>query len=304
MTFLSRDLIVSIETPSDKAVFLLCEWTAGALIFGFIEGLATDRSVVTQGIYAILAVVFAVVGVTWPTLKLKVRPRFASSVERVANSRLYRRLIYAVLAIALFLSVSTRTYHYYHGKLNAKRQLQSAPPPGASSDTSDTSQDAVTVTDENGSPLKGAEIYFFRRNGVHSSKAISDDTGVAEVATLNEVVSVFCALDGFSSYYQKDYNPGTSLKIRLKKSPSGGSVIFADGTGYIGGLSGRLNPILDTLGRMYLYAENIAVDGGKAQPVAFVLNSPMTLEDLDGHRAEIKNCFDHRFIFVDRLSKA
>jgi hypothetical protein len=106
--------------------------------------------------------------------------------------------------------------------------------------------------------------------------------------TLDDAVSVFCALDGFSSYYKENYKPSTLLKIRLKKSPGGGSVIFADGTGYITGLSGRLNPILDTSGRTYLYAENIAIDGGKAQPVTFVLNVPMTLEDLDSHLVEIK----------------
>jgi hypothetical protein len=164
-------------------------------------------------------------------------------------------------------------------------------PTGASSDTAGTPQTGahtVKVTDGNGIPLKGAEIYFIRRNGVHSSKTVSDNAGVAEVMTWNEAVSVFCALDGFFAYYQENYNPGTPLRITLKKSPRGGSVIFSDGTGYITGLSGRLNPILDTLGRTYLYAENIAIDGGKTQPVTFVLNVPMTLEDLDGHRVEIK----------------
>jgi hypothetical protein len=161
----------------------------------------------------------------------------------------------------------------------------------ASSNKADTPQrgaHTVTVTDRNGIPLKGAEIYFIRRNGVHSSKTVSDDGGVAEVMTLNEVVTVFCALDGFFSYHQENYNPGTPLRITLKKSPHGGSVIFSDGTGYLTGLSGRLNPILDTIGKTYLYAENIAIDGGKTQPVTFVLNVPMTLEDLDGHKVEIK----------------
>jgi hypothetical protein len=143
------------------------------------------------------------------------------------------------------------------------------------------------VVDEHDVPLKGAEIYFISRNGLHSNKVVSDATGVAEIMALNGVVSVFCALDGFSGYYQKDYNPGTPLTIRLKKNPLGGSVIFADGTGYIPDLSGRLNPILDSEARTYLYAVNIAIDGGKAQPVTFVPNRPMILEDVDGHRVEI-----------------
>ena len=53
-------------------------------------------------------------------------------------------------------------------------------------------------------------------------------------------------------------------------------------------MSGRLNPILDTLGRTYLYAENIAIAGGKTQPVDFVINRPLTLEDSQGHKFEIE----------------
>ena len=53
-------------------------------------------------------------------------------------------------------------------------------------------------------------------------------------------------------------------------------------TGYIPGLSGRLNPILDTSNRTYLYADNIAIEGGKNQPVTFKVNEPFELEDADG----------------------
>lgn len=54
------------------------------------------------------------------------------------------------------------------------------------------------------------------------------------------------------------------------------------GTGYIPGLKGRLNPILDSSNRTYLYADNIAIDGGKGQPVGFNVNVPFELEDADG----------------------
>ena len=67
----------------------------------------------------------------------------------------------------------------------------------------------------------------------------------------------------------------------LYSSENIGSVI-CDGTGYIPGLKGRLNPILDTINRTYLYANNIAIDGGKIQPVTFKPGVPMDLEDCDG----------------------
>jgi len=60
-----------------------------------------------------------------------------------------------------------------------------------------------------------------------------------------------------------------------------GSVTI-ESTGYIPGLKGRLNPILDTSNRTYLYADNIAIAGGVGQPATFKLNVPLELEDADG----------------------
>ena len=53
-------------------------------------------------------------------------------------------------------------------------------------------------------------------------------------------------------------------------------------TGRIPGLEGRLNPKLDTNRRMYLYADNIAIDGGVQQPATFQVNVPFELEDSNG----------------------
>jgi len=39
---------------------------------------------------------------------------------------------------------------------------------------------------------------------------------------------------------------------------------------------------LDTSGRTYLYANNIAIDGGRGQPANFEVNVPFELEDADG----------------------
>ena len=62
----------------------------------------------------------------------------------------------------------------------------------------------------------------------------------------------------------------------------GGSEIFTEGIGHLPDLIGRLNPILDNLDRMYLYAINVAIDEGKQQPVYFKLNQPLRLTDAKG----------------------
>ena len=64
--------------------------------------------------------------------------------------------------------------------------------------------------------------------------------------------------------------------------PKGGSVIFAEATGTLPGLKGRLNPIRDPHDRTYLYASNIAIDEGKQQPVHFIPGEELKLTDVEG----------------------
>ena len=61
-------------------------------------------------------------------------------------------------------------------------------------------------------------------------------------------------------------------------------------------MTGRLNPILDSRDRMYLYATNIAIDGGKQQPVHFKLNQPLLLTDGEGVERIVR--------FIDMIGKS
>ncbi|VEI70449.1 Uncharacterized protein containing a TIR (Toll-Interleukin 1-resistance) domain [Serratia fonticola] len=76
-------------------------------------------------------------------------------------------------------------------------------------------------------------------------------------------------------------DPAEDIEIILSPTETISSVII-NSTGYIKGLEGRLSPILDNIGRTYLYADNIAINGGKGQPVYFGINTPITLEDCNG----------------------
>ena len=70
--------------------------------------------------------------------------------------------------------------------------------------------------------------------------------------------------------------------LELDPLPSGGSAIFSESTGHLPALRGRLNPILDTSNRTYLYADNIAIEDGRQQPVTFRVGKPMRLTDAYG----------------------
>ncbi len=57
--------------------------------------------------------------------------------------------------------------------------------------------------------------------------------------------------------------------------------------GVVAAVSGRLNPILDTSNRTYLYADNIAIEEGRQQPVHFRLGKPLRLTDAFGYELSV-----------------
>ena len=148
----------------------------------------------------------------------------------------------------------------------------------------------LQVVDGSGKPLPGAEILLVWSDGTHLHNVTGGD-GLARLDPFpptTKAPSVYCAHEGFTHYYRRDYDFSHRLVIMMTTKPNGGSVIFAEGTGYIPGLDGRLNPILDAQGRTYIYAENISVGDGKPQPVDFTTSHPFQVKDSHGHSFEIE----------------
>lgn len=139
----------------------------------------------------------------------------------------------------------------------------------------------LTVKNENGEPVKGADLLLVADNNTYLNQKV-DNSGIAtfEINT-RRIYKLFFANENYPSYIIEEIDPENDIKISVYSSENVGSVICLS-TGYIPGLKGRLNPILDTLNRMYLYADNIAINGGESQPTTFKLNQPMNLEDCDG----------------------
>lgn len=97
-------------------------------------------------------------------------------------------------------------------------------------------------------------------------------------------MTVFVAREGYAAHVESGWLPmERALAVELAPKAGGGSVVFAESTGHLPGLAGRLNPILDTSHRTYLYASNIAINGGQQQPVPFVPGEEdLHLMDADG----------------------
>ena len=133
-----------------------------------------------------------------------------------------------------------------------------------------------------GQPLAGAQVVALYPNKTWM-EGETDAFGRVGFGFHSELpITVFCAAAGYGAHVERDWHPPEPISVQLESLPLGGSAVFAEGTGHLPDLTGRLNPILDNLDRMYLYATNVAIDEGKQQPVHFKLNQPLRLTDVDG----------------------
>ena len=133
-----------------------------------------------------------------------------------------------------------------------------------------------------GHPLAGAQVVALYPNKTWMEET-TDSFGRVAFGFHSELpITVFCAASGHGGQVARDWQPPEPLSLQLEPLAAGGSITFTERTGNLPSLSGRLNPILDNLDRMYLYATNVAIDEGKQQPVQFKLNQPLRLTDING----------------------
>lgn len=133
-----------------------------------------------------------------------------------------------------------------------------------------------------GQPLAGARVVALYPNKTWMEEE-TDTFGRVAFGFHSELpITVFCAAPGYGAHVERDWHPPEPLAVQLEPLPRGGSAVFTEGVGHLPNLTGRLNPILDDLDRMYLYATNVAIDEGRQQPVHFKLNQPLRLTDVNG----------------------
>lgn len=145
----------------------------------------------------------------------------------------------------------------------------------------------VTIASSLGEQIKGASVVAIADNNTTKS-ASSNQDGVAELTiSTRRNYQLLIAHPQFPGAIIQAWDSGDDIKITITASENTGSTICMS-TGYIPGLQGRLNPIIDTSNRTYLYADNIAINGGKNQPVTFAINTPFELEDCDGVIMEVR----------------
>jgi len=188
-------------------------------------------------------------------------------------------------------------------ELVGERELKIVLPAASPPVTSGVAASVEVVHGETGDSLPDVHILMLYPNKTWR-EGRTDSFGRAEFVLHAKLpMTVLCAADGFKAHVERNLMPGGRLQIRLHPAADGGSQIIAKRAGHLKGIQGRLNPILDNLDRTYLYADNVAINDGEAQPVHFALNEPVRLTDSLGASATLwfremvgASCvFDYRF---------
>lgn len=139
----------------------------------------------------------------------------------------------------------------------------------------------ISVVTKSGAPVTAATVVAIADNNTCKDTKTDTSGNATLIIPTRRWYRLLVAHPDFPGAIILSWDTAEDVKITLTPTENTGSVI-CHGTGYIPGLKGRLNPILDTSNRTYLYADNIAIDGGKNQPVVFKVNHPIELEDCDG----------------------
>ncbi|MCC7252389.1 TIR domain-containing protein [Hyphomicrobium sp.] len=150
----------------------------------------------------------------------------------------------------------------------------------ARAETRPGSKFTVVVKDDEGTPIKGCELIVQADNGTFNTASTGEDGSTVFDLKVRRPSTLLASHPNFPAAVYEKVDPDGTMKIELPRMDNIGSVTMRR-TGFIPGLKGSLNPILDSSKRTYLYATNIAIDGGKGQPVTFKVNIPFELEDAD-----------------------
>ena len=149
----------------------------------------------------------------------------------------------------------------------------------------------VVTVRSGGSPLAGADVLaLFPNNTWKRDRTDANGEARLDLHSVHLPMTVFVAREGFAAHVESGWLPmQRPLAVELAPRAGGGSAVFAESTGRLPGLAGRLNPVLDATLRTYLYASNIAINGGQPQPVPFVPGEEdLHLTDADGRSLRVR----------------
>ena len=149
--------------------------------------------------------------------------------------------------------------------------------------------EATVTVHSNGEPIANVQVLVIFPNKTWQ-QATTNESGEAnfDLYTTDLPMKAYAAVEGYTAGIDRGWIPRSGgLLLEISTHSAGGAAIFPQGIGQLPGLQGRINSIRDAKDRIYLYADNIAVDEGRQQPVPFSLNQPLRLTDSQGVELEL-----------------
>ena len=145
---------------------------------------------------------------------------------------------------------------------------------------------AIRITADGDIPISQVALCALASNAT-TVTAFTDQDGTASLRLRKgQEYALLVAHPQHPSKLLDSVSGGAQMDVRLPLGRHSGSLIIHS-TGHIPGLIGRLNAILDTSNRTYLYANNISMNGEHKQPYSFVPSVPFELEDAQGAKFEV-----------------
>lgn len=140
----------------------------------------------------------------------------------------------------------------------------------------------VKVVNEKEEAIKNAKIVLVANNATYM-EGFSDEKGLSHfIIRTRKLYTVLIAHPENSGVLFENVNPKEDIKVTIEKVTGSGSIIL-NKSGEVPGISGRIKPILKSNNGTALYADNIAIEGGKHQPYDFELNKSISVEDNEGN---------------------
>lgn len=145
----------------------------------------------------------------------------------------------------------------------------------------------VYVKDEAGVPVERATVLLVGKDGTYLQSHTDAGGQALFDVSKRHLTTVFCAHPERPAFTTPDFDPTREHHVTLPNAERTGSIVIVRGWASIPGLRGQMNPIHDQIGRLYVYTENLSVNGAASQPAAFARGDSLTFEDAYGARRRV-----------------
>lgn len=222
---------------------------------------------------------------------------FQESQEYILPARFDETPIPGILPTISYISLSNRTPEEFADMICQKLVLSGHTIPSeiirkslfsiVSIPCVDPKQPIITVRNSMNEPVSGAMVVAIADNNTTKSEKTSDSGHAQLTIPTRRLYQLLIAHPDYPGAIIHKWDPCHDIEVTIVSSKNAGSIVCFS-TVNIPGLEGRLNLILDTNNRTYLYADNISINGGGNQPAKFEVDIPFELEDSNGIVMQIR----------------